>query len=222
MYLLAQSDERAFAIDIFDAQHLNIDDSGKGDRVIFGEHLARIGADMDRVDILAESSLDVTPDRLRSVTSQPRLFSIDGGHTTKIALNDLALAEATLTDGGIVILDDVFQSLFPGVSAALARYLLGDGMLVPFALSPEKVLLTQPEHHDRFLTAISEGMPEQFHRHEDYFGHRVAIIRRTPRLNERFQKGLASAQIYRRARNAPAIGQAINGARPTVLKLLRR
>jgi hypothetical protein len=39
LYLLAEPDERAFAIDIFDEQHLNEDHSGQGDRKVFEENL---------------------------------------------------------------------------------------------------------------------------------------------------------------------------------------
>lgn len=222
LYLLAEPNERAFAIDIFEAQHLNVDGSGEGDRTIFEGHLRRIGADMDRIDILAESSLEVSADRLRRITGPVRLFSVDGGHTTPIALNDLALAEATLVDGGVVILDDVFQSLWPGVSAALARYLLGGGRLVPFAVCPEKVLLTQPEHRRRLMLEVSAGMPDLFHRNEDFFGHEVALIRATPPLNERVQMGIAQSGPYQRLRHAPIVRRVIERARPTVVKVLGR
>jgi hypothetical protein len=222
LYLLAHPTERAFAVDIFGAQELNIDGSGSGDRLIFESHLRRYGADMDRIAIVEESSMAITPERLRALAGPARLFSIDGGHTTPVALNDLALAEATLVDGGVVILDDVFQSLFPGVSAALGSYLLGGGALVPFAVSPEKVVLTQPEHHGRLLRSVRAGMQDVFIRHEDFFGHQVAILRGVAPITERLQRALATSEVYRKIRRTPLLGRLIETSRPVALRVLRR
>jgi hypothetical protein len=222
LYLLATPDEQAFAIDIFEAQHLNVDSSGEGDRQVFEGHLDRIGVDPRRIHIIAESSLDVSAEMLEQLVGPTRLFSIDGGHTTPIALNDLELAEATLADGGVVILDDAFQSLYPGVAAALARYLIGAGRLVPFAVSPEKVLLTQPEHHDHLMASICSGMEDLFHRYEDFLGHEVAIIRAAPPFAERLQLGVAGAPMYRLLRQSPIAGRMIQAARPTAIRLLGR
>jgi len=222
LYLLRQPEERAFAVDIFDAQHLNVDHSGKGDRAIFERHLRRIRADFSVIDIFAESSVDMTPERLRCHVGYVRLFSIDGGHTTDIALNDLRLAEASLVDGGVVVLDDAFQPLFPGVAAAVARYLLGDGELVPFAISGEKVLLTQPGHHDGMLAAAQSGMGDLVVATMAYFGHDVAVIGSAPSLLARLHRGVAGLDQYQRLRRAPLLGPVIERLRPAVLKVMRR
>jgi hypothetical protein len=220
--LLAQPNERAFAIDIFEAQELNVDRSGCGDRTILEGHLRRVGADLREVDIICRSSLDVSPQFLTEKAGPVRLFSIDGGHTTSITLNDLRLAEATLADGGVVILDDVFTSTFPGVSAALAAYLTGSGRLVPFAVSPQKVLLAQPAHHDHLMAAVADGMPDLVLRTEDYFGSGVLILRSQPTVREAFQLGVARTTAYRRLRHTPMVGLVIEHLRPAVLRAVGR
>lgn len=222
LYLLARADERAVAIGVFEAQHLHIDRSGEDDRQMFEGNLRRVGADLTRIEIIAKSSMDVTSEEIRAAAGPIRLFSIDGGHTTSIALNDLCLTERTLCDGGVVILDDAFQSLFPGVAAGLARYLMNGHSLVPFAVSPEKVLLTQPEHHDRMLKAATEGMGDCDLRCEDYFGSEVAIIRTRPRRQELLQLGVGNTRIYKQLRDTPVVGTAVEALRPLVLKALRR
>ena len=63
-----------------------------------------------------------------------RLFSIDGGHTEGITENDLAIADEAIGDGSIIIVDDVFNDLFPGVTNGLHRYFARDPHLVPFAV----------------------------------------------------------------------------------------
>lgn len=220
--LLSEPGEHAFAIDVFDDQHLNLDRSGSGDRIRFEHNLRRAGVDMTRVTVIQKSSCEVSPQQLRSIAGGVRMFSIDGGHTTAITLNDLALAESTLADGGIAILDDVFQPLYPGVTAGLARYLLGGGGLVPFAVSTEKVLLTHPNDHGRLSDALAEAMGPYFHRREDFFGHEVAIYHRAPQRNEQMQLAFAQSDVYAWLREAPGVRVAVRAIRPAVLRLMKR
>lgn len=131
--------ERAVAVDVFGDQQKNIDHSGQGNRAIFERHVARYAATAD-IDIIEESSLDL--ERLGFLSRRFRLISIDGGHTAPVVLNDLRLAERTLLPGGIVALDDILSSHWTGVLTGLVAYLHGGGALVPFALVPNKLLLT--------------------------------------------------------------------------------
>jgi hypothetical protein len=216
--LLARPNERAAAVDVFEAQHLNVDASGKGDRQILEANLRRFGVSA-RADIISKSSLDVQPSELGPPV---RLFSIDGGHTTEIVLNDLALAEKVMARGGVVVLDDAFQPLYPGVATGLALHLLGESALVPFAVSNEKVLLTEKGYHDLYLAAIKRSMGALYFRDEAYFNHRVAIIRSAPSFNERLQLGIAHTNVYKRVRNSGIGAPLVSAARPIALKILRR
>ena len=131
--------ERAVAVDVFSDQHKNIDQSGHGDRSIFERHLAH-HAETANVDIIQESSLDLEPTGFLS--RRFRFISIDGGHTASAVLNDLRLAERTLLPGGVAALDDLLSHNWTGVLTGLVRYLAEGGTLVPFALPPNKLLLT--------------------------------------------------------------------------------
>ena len=51
-----------------------------------------------------------------------RFFSIDGGHLSHIVKHDLETAALSITDGGVIILDDYFNPEFPGVSEGTNRY----------------------------------------------------------------------------------------------------
>jgi hypothetical protein len=222
LYLLARPNERGFAIDIFEKQELNVDNSGKGDRKLFEANLRGVGADLTMIDIICASSLDVSPQRIEELSGPVRLFSIDGGHTSTITLNDLRLAEATLVDGGVVMLDDVFTSTFPGVAAGLATYLLGEGRLVPFAITPDKVLMTQPEHHCRLMAAVALGMSDLAVRNESYFDCEVIVMRSAPTARESFRLNVAQMTAYRRLRQLRATGFLIEHMRPMVLKAIGR
>lgn len=51
------------------------------------------------------------------------LVIIDGDHSEEVAFDDLCFAEAVVEPGGLVILDDYRDPTWPGVEAALDRYL---------------------------------------------------------------------------------------------------
>ncbi len=131
--------ERAVAVDVFGDQEKNVDRSGQGDRAVFERNLARY-APAAPVEIVQESSLDL--ERLGFLSHRFRFVSIDGGHTGPTVANDLRLAERTLLGGGIVALDDILSSHWTGVLTGLAAYVRAGGTLVPFALVPNKLLLT--------------------------------------------------------------------------------
>ena len=67
------------------------------------------------------NSLDLTGAELKRLADGPlRIVSVDGGHTADIAAHDLAVADEALAEGGIIIIDDVFNEQWPGVAAAAA------------------------------------------------------------------------------------------------------
>lgn len=135
------SGESAVALDVFEHQEQNADHSGKGDRSRFEDNLAR-WAPHASVRVVASSSLDVATGTAREMFGRPRMFSVDGGHTAEITRHDLQLAEASIGEGGVVVLDDVLNGHWLGVLTGTATYLLEGPGLVPFAVSPNKLYLT--------------------------------------------------------------------------------
>lgn len=171
LLMLLNPDQAAYAIDIFDRQDLNIDHSGKGNKAIFLRHVDKIVGPHD-LRIIEDSSMNVTVDQL----SMPaRLFSVDGGHTVECTMHDLRLAAESLTDGGIIILDDAFNEAWPEVADGLSRYLSANPKVVPFALSPNKVYLTQLNWCDRYRASLRANMPKLFDRSLRVFGTEVDI-----------------------------------------------
>ncbi|WP_341898677.1 class I SAM-dependent methyltransferase [Ferrovibrio terrae] len=132
-------EEAAFAIDVFDHQHLNLDRSGKGDRDVFLANVRRWLARPDAIHILQRSSLNVAPADLLQACGPVRIASIDGGHTEECVVNDLLLVQAVLAPRGVVILDDNFNEFWPDVSSGVARYLFDPAATMrPFAITPNK------------------------------------------------------------------------------------
>jgi hypothetical protein len=140
----ARDTDRMFAIDLFEQQHLNVDNSGLGDLSVFRRHLHYLFP-RAHVSIIAKSSLE-----LRGVETEYGLFnlrflSIDGGHTRAITLNDLEIANASLAPHGVACVDDVFNTQWTGVISGLFQFLDRKYDLVPFAFFPNKLFLCRAE-----------------------------------------------------------------------------
>src|SRR5262245_62858555 len=109
LYVLGRAPEKAVAIDLFADQHLNVDLSGSGDLHKFRRNLARYGDD-ERLVLHQGNSLELGGADLERLAAGPlRFTSADGGHTADTTAHDLGTAEASLADGGIIVVDDVFN-----------------------------------------------------------------------------------------------------------------
>jgi hypothetical protein len=133
-----------YAIDIFGRQEFNIDISGCGDKDVFVRNLTKFGVDAKGVFIDERPSTEVTPSDIEGKVGKVRFFHIDGGHHHDVALNDLNLAEAVVSDNGVIAIDDVFRPEWPEVSMALFSYLARKTKdFVPFAIGYNKTYLCQ-------------------------------------------------------------------------------
>lgn len=157
--------EEAIAIDLFDNQQENIDQSGHGDSLIFDTHVRRFLMTR-QVQIIRENSLRVSPQMITR-HGQVRFFSIDGGHTESVVENDLWLAEQVLCDGGVVALDDILHPAWTGVVSGLARYkYLCGGRLKAFALLSNKLLLCRSGDVARYRTLMETEFAAILGRHD--------------------------------------------------------
>jgi hypothetical protein len=157
LLLGAGPEERAFAIDLFEDQDQNTDDSGKGDRTRFVQNVrAFSGRDQD-VLVISKSSLEVSPGEIVNELGPARLISIDAGHTAECTNNDLKLAAAVMDEGGVAILDDYFNAAWPDVATGAAEYFLDStSVLRPFAIGPNKLFLSAPSNHDFYRKALRD------------------------------------------------------------------
>src|ERR1700754_2256087 len=158
LYLLSRSPEKAVAIDLFEEQHLNVDLSGRGDLAKFRHHLDRY-ADDTRLVLHQGNSMDLTAASLMQLASGSlRFISVDGGHTADITAHDLAVAEASLCEDGIIVLDDAFNERWPGVSDGVHRYFSKPSGLVPFAIGANKTYFCRPscrEVYGKVVASVS-------------------------------------------------------------------
>jgi hypothetical protein len=140
--LALSAGEKGYCIDVFDAQHLNKDRSGSGNRADFERNLGRFGVPLDRIVIDARSSEDVHAQDITKAVGPVRFFSIDGGHWATIVVNDFRLAEATLAEHGVIALDDFHRPEWPEVSLGYFSWFKDRKVpLVPFAVGYNKLYL---------------------------------------------------------------------------------
>lgn len=198
LYLLSCEPEKAIAIDLFEDQHLNIDNSGSGDLAKFRRNLER-HADSTRLMLHQGNSMDLTAAILtRLAEGLLRFVSVDGGHTAEITAHDLATAEAAIAEGGIIVVDDVFNERWPGVGDGVRRYFECQPNLVPFAIGANKTYFCRPSHRDIYHdAAAATASPVTA---AEFLGQPVAILQfLRPRLKDR----LAESSAWRRLRTTP-------------------
>jgi hypothetical protein len=152
--------ERLIAIDCFDAQEHNLDNSGVGSYDILTKHLKKahgVSALPPWLTIISADSMTLSG---ADVTDNARIFSIDGSHTEQATFADILLADACVCDDGVIILDDCFNCDWPGVVSGLSRYLSksgSDSSFVPFAIGFNKVFLCRRGKHSKYFSAFERG-----------------------------------------------------------------
>jgi hypothetical protein len=178
LYLLGEGNEPAVAIDLFSHQELNPEHSGAGDLELFKQNLSK-HADAKRLIVHEGDSTQLTSADLLSLAGGPlRLISIDGGHTPEITAHDLETAEGALSEGGIIVLDDCFNELWPGVCEGVFRHFSKQRSIVPFGIGGNKTFFCHPAYSLRYTSAL-RGMQAQT-AERDFLGHRVTYFDFTP------------------------------------------
>jgi hypothetical protein len=208
--LLKTNDEVSFAVDLFDEQELNVDQSGFGDLARLRANLEAHSDGMNRVAILKGDSTQLSADAILARCDRARLFSVDGGHTAACTLNDIRLAEASTIDDAIVIVDDYFNPSWPDVSVGVAQYALQPAStLRPFAISPNKLYLARSHCHRHYRAALGQHARRYYlktsamYDHEvDIYGYDQSSSRRRRLINsvKRSSVGPAIEELYRRYR----------------------
>jgi Methyltransferase domain len=151
---------RSIAIDLFAAQHLNIDSSGYGDADAFRANLERYDRhEGSNVELLSADSTTLTPsDILAHLPQRPRIFSVDGGHTPEHTISDLRLAAAVVSPQGIVFLDDILNAHWLGVIEGTVHYLDEQPTLWPVAIGHNKLLLCPMSMHAIYRERLAKQM----------------------------------------------------------------
>jgi hypothetical protein len=176
--------ERAIGIDVFEDQHLNQDQSGfYFTQDLLVANLSRY-LPMDDIDLIKADSSTLGPNFIRNHHGI-RWMSIDGSHTRLATVGDLRLAERMVVDGGIVAVDDIFRVAWAGVTSGVYEYLHTGGILVPFAIIPNKLLLTTgPAFAQEYSKNLHAAFPHYHAPHgrewQNFFGTESVVLLKDP------------------------------------------
>lgn len=202
LYLLRGDGERALAADLFGDQKKNLDRSGEGDLERFRRNLARHGGGDTDLVIAAGDSMTLDGKTVRDRLGGPaRLFSVDGGHTPELTRHDLETASAAIAPGGVIVLDDYFHELWPGVSEGTLRFFQESRpTIVPFAIGANKVLFTTPDHATYYKSALSQASLGTSRLHTTMLGHPVVRVDFAPLP---WTERVRQSERWRRQRDLP-------------------
>ena len=156
MLHLLKSDEIGTAIDLFDNQEENIDNSGKGSFVEFWNN-CKVYLPSSTVDRIHTVNVNSKCLRAEDFSHRYRLFSIDGGHTCETVMSDLELVVQIMTEYGVIIVDDFWHTGYEGVWQATSLFLgRATTNWAPFYVSAlcngsNKLMLCRKKHVDMFF-----------------------------------------------------------------------
>lgn len=154
-HYLDKADEYLFGIDAF----IGSTDLSYSMKIVI-RNLFNIYQDDKNIEIIAKDSLTLSPSQLlESMNGRcARFISIDGGHTKEVVSHDIYLSNALLQPGGVIAMDDIFNHTLPGVTEGLFDFMLktNNKNLAPFVHCYNKLFITTPDHHERYLEKAFE------------------------------------------------------------------
>ncbi len=97
-----------------------------------------------------------------------RFIHVDGEHSRAALSKDLALATACLSEGGLIVLDDMLHPGYPTLMVAVQDYLEVNPQIVPLCIidretivGATKFVLCQRDWFERYQAALLEIFKEQ-------------------------------------------------------------
>src|SRR5215510_5551903 len=147
--------------------------TGASDLDKFRANLTRhADADMRRLVVHEGDSTALDGPALKRLAGGAyRLISIDGGHSATTTAHDLAIAVEALAPGGVIILDDYFNEMWPGVSEGVYRYFREPHGILPFATGANKMLFCAPSAIPLYVDSLRAIATKTLE--HDFLGARV-------------------------------------------------
>lgn len=178
--MVDKTKEKLGICDLFNIQDKNISRSGGGNKDLFLYNFTSFFDDISFLTIYEKPSNMLTSDDC----SKCRVFHIDGGHTTEETFLDLCLASDSLVDKGIVIVDDIFNSMWPGVTDGFYKFMQErNNKLVPLIVAFNKLVLCKPNVYKWYKEKLCTAEWEKYIKKtnliidkKDWFGVTVQVI----------------------------------------------
>lgn len=175
--------EKFIAIDIFSNQDLNQDLKGYDEvgsysihslhKDLFLENVVKFQNEstLNSVVLIDSDSLNVTESDIKIDRTEIRFFSIDGGHSSNVFKNDLELAINCLSHEGIVSIDDILNSQWPGIITETVRFFDSQDVVRPLAFLPNKLLCCRKEMFDEYRQVLRTALPQSLERTDVEFSN---------------------------------------------------
>lgn len=121
------------------------------------QHIESYG--LTNASMLTGNTNDIDATRIRTElaaqgASSVRMVSIDGDHTYEGTLHDLLTTAELLCAGGVAVVDDVANPIYPGVHQAMVE-LIDTERLVPFAAAGGRIAMCSPADIADWADALS-------------------------------------------------------------------
>ncbi len=163
---LLHPDQMALGIDLFNAQDLNIDRSGKGNLQQFTENVQTHVPDPSKVKVYQADSMNLKTGDIEALGKGLDFFvnfSIDGGHTSEHTYSDLKIAEEMTHQGGLIFIDDYYNDFWPGVHEGVAKYyFFSNFKFAPLFYGFKKLILTGISYHEHYLKYLEGILPKKY------------------------------------------------------------
>ena len=164
---------KSVAIDIFDRQDLNIDNSGEGLRDLFISNLKTYDRHFgENVIVVEGDSTDKSLLHNIEIPNQYKYISVDGGHTVEHIISDMHMASEYICNEGLIIVDDYLNHWWPSVTEGLFKYLSTHPTVVPLMSTPNKMWLCKLSYKPKYWEAITQF--QGLNKNEvNIFGHKM-------------------------------------------------
>lgn len=179
LYLMLHAHEQAFCVDVFEQFGEAKAWDPRGVEHHFLENLHKHVGSNDKLEIFRSRSEDISPNDITRAVGSVRLFSIDGGHTAETTENDLKIANACLSDKGIIALDDFHNRTFPGVAQGVHGFFASKPDLVPFVIGHNKLYLCRSGCAEIYQRAVIAKTSAHLMHQTEFYGHPVDIYDQT-------------------------------------------
>ncbi len=150
--LLNGSNEKIQVCDLFRSQEMNVTKSGEGNRAIFEKNLKKLFP-QNEIIIHEKLSRDLDPD---DIGKNYRIFHIDGGHSFQETLFDLELAASSITEKGIIIIDDPMTYVWPGVTHGIFEFLVKNNEYAAILSGFNKMVLVKKDFADIYTDKFDD------------------------------------------------------------------
>lgn len=159
MTLLLKDKETAVAVDVFEDQQFNYDNSGAGCFFKLKENIKKVYDNdeiFNKIKIIKEDSTKLNSIDYLNYTNceKYRIISIDGCHTKSATLIDLKNAIEILSEDGIIILDDYFNNHWPGVKFGIDTFMEQNNDYRLIYLNANKFIICHKNNYEKYMNIL--------------------------------------------------------------------